>query len=226
MIPNDPATQQKVFQAFPFLAQAAPEVQAEFFRAAARVQLQAGQFICLEGNQCTQLALVLAGNARVYKLGENGREITLYRVEVGESCILTASCILSNIVFPAFAVAETDIEAIVIPSRLIRQWVNQHQVWRDYAFQLLSQRLAAIIAVIEEIAFRRVDARLAEYLLHPNTTTPGLIEKTHQEIAIDLGTSREVVSRILKDFEREGALSLARGRIQISQPNLLHPKNH
>lgn len=212
---SDPLIKQAVFQAFPFLAQAPADVQAQFFQSAARVALPAGQFICLEGSQCTQLALVLSGNARVYKLGESGREITLYRVEAGESCILTASCILSQVAFPAFAVAETDIEAVTIPSSLIRQWVNQYQAWRDYAFRLLSERLANIIAVVEEIAFRRVDERLAEYLLRLVSPSHSLIEKTHQDIATDLGTSREVISRILKEFEREGVVALTRGQIQI-----------
>ena len=220
----DETTKQKIFAAFPFLAQSSAEMQAQFWASAMMVHLSEGQFICLEGNQCTHLALVLSGRARVYKLGESGREITLYRIEPSESCILTASCILSNITFPAFAVAESDIEAVLIPSALLQQWMGQYEAWRNYVFQLLSERLGAIIAVIEEVAFRRVDSRLAEYLLHLQETTGNLIEKTHQEIAVDLGTSREVVSRILKDFEREGALTLARGHLTIAQPALLKQK--
>lgn len=222
----DETTKQKIFAAFPFLARSSAEMQQQFWAAVSLAHLSEGQFICLEGNQCTHLALVLNGRARVYKLGESGREITLYRIEPSESCILTASCILSNIAFPAFAVAESDIEAVLIPSALLQQWMGQHEAWRNYVFQLLSERLGAIIVVIEEVAFRRVDSRLAEYLLHLQESVGNLIEKTHQEIAVDLGTSREVVSRILKDFEREGAVTLARGHLTIDQPALLtHKRN-
>lgn len=164
--------------------------------------------------QCSHLALVVEGYARVYKLSENGREITLYRVGPGESCILTASCIISGKPFPAFAVCETPIEALVIHTAEVMRWTSEFSVWRDFLFGLISERLGNVISVVEEIAFRRVDRRLASYLLQRGSSDG--IAITHQAIASDLGTSREVVSRILKDFEHQGLISVSRGHVRLS----------
>ena len=153
--------------------------------------------------------------ARVFKLGESGREITLYRIGKGESCILTASCIVSGTPFPAFAVCEEKIEALVINPLKVQQWTDEFSVWRNYLFGLVSSRLGDVISIVEEIAFRRVDCRLADYLLQAGGDNSDRINITHQAIASDLGTSREVVSRILKDFEHQGLIAVARGQLQI-----------
>jgi CRP/FNR family transcriptional regulator len=181
--------------------------------------VKAGSPICDQGMQCQHLALIISGTARVYKLGENGREITLYRIGSGESCILTASCIVNGSPFPAFAVCEEPIEALVIDSNKVRQWTDEFPVWRNYLFSLISDRLGDVISVIEEVAFRRVDRRLAGYLLQRTRgNVRDTIKITHQAIASDLGTSREVVSRILKDFEHQGVISVSRGQLRIDDP--------
>lgn len=176
--------------------------------------MEVGQHLAWEGQECTGLGLVLAGMARVYKLGESGREITLYRVEPGESCILTASCLLSGQPFPAFAQVEQTLQARWLPAQPFRQRMHQSEAWRSFVFQLLSRRLASVIGVVEEVAFRRVDHRLAEFLLlHPQGCA-----LTHQQIAQELGSSREVISRLLKDFERHGWVSLGRGHLSLLDP--------
>jgi CRP/FNR family transcriptional regulator len=175
--------------------------------------------------QCQHLALIVSGVARVYKLGESGREITLYRLTSGESCILTASCIVSGSPFPAFAVCEEAIEALAIHPGVVREWTDQFPVWRDYLFSLISDRLGDVISVIEEIAFRRVDRRLADYLLQRAAQDKQRIKATHQAIASDLGTSREVVSRILKDFEHQGLISVSRGLLQVTDASGLAGKS-
>jgi len=206
---------------FPFLLAAGPEVKQEFAAHTLVKQVPAGEYICWEGDACSHLALVLSGTVRVYKVGESGREITLYRIEPGESCILTASCILSQDHFPALALVEQPVEAVLIPALMLRRWVQRYDVWRDYIFGLLSARLAAVIATVEEVAFRRVDARLAELILTLAEAQPTLT-RTHQELASELGTAREVVSRILKDFEREQLITLGRGSLTIrDRPALL-----
>jgi len=177
--------------------------------------------------QCGHLALVTEGVARVYKLGENGREITLYRISGGESCILTASCIISGRPFPAFAVCEEPIEALVISSPAVKRWTNEFPAWRDYLFGLIGDRLGDVISVVEEIAFRRVDRRLAHYLLQRlEPTASDSLNITHQAIASDLGTSREVVSRILKDFEHQGLISVSRGSVCLKDRRGLAEKSH
>jgi CRP/FNR family transcriptional regulator len=203
---------ERVFSLFPLFGKAGAEVQAELFEHATRVEIPAHQFICLEGNQCGGIPLVLEGRARVYKLGESGREITLYRVEPGDSCILTASCIMSGVAFPAFVATETEVEAIVIPPAILRRWVNQYDVWNEFLWAMLATRFAEVLSLVEEVAFQRVDKRTAEYLLQ-SAGADGKIKKTHQDISSDIGTSREVVSRILKDFEHKGLITLSRGEI-------------
>ena len=212
---DDPTLfQQEARAVFPFLNSAGEAFLQAFFERGIRTDLSAGQFICLEGNQCAHLPLVLSGVARVYKIAESGREITLYRIEPGESCILTASCILSHRDFPAFAVAETDVEAMVIPAGDLPGWFNRHDAWRAYLFDLLSRRLGSVIELVEEVAFRHMDARLAAYLVHA-VAAAGTVERTHEAVAADLGTSREVVSRLLKDFEQGGLVALSRGVIRV-----------
>lgn len=215
---DTPESKRKVFRWFPFLQKAGSEIQAEFFEHSTRVQLPAQASICLEGDMCSCIPFVLEGSARVYKLSESGREITLYRVEPGESCVMTASCILSGVPFPAFAAAETDVEAVVVAPDVLHRWINEHRVWREFLCSMMASRLSEVIAVVEEVAFQRVDTRTAEYLLGA-VGADGTIFKTHQEVAIDIGTSREVVSRVLKDFERQGWISLSRGRVRTNKPD-------
>jgi CRP/FNR family transcriptional regulator len=210
-------------QHFAFLKNADQEIKKQLLQHARIAEIPAGASICWEGDTCTQLALVLSGAVRVYKVGESGREITLYRIEENESCILTASCILSQTQFPAFAVTETAVQAVLVPASILREWVQQYEVWRDYVFGLMSKRLATVIATVEEVAFRRVDARIAEFVANLAEEQQE-VKITHQEIAFELGTAREVVSRILKDFEREKLIALSRGSIIIHNKQALLEK--
>ena len=198
----------------PVLRHATPELLDEFIRHAFVHRIPAGSAIAWEGDTCEQLAIVLEGAVRVYKVGESGREITLYRIEPAQSCVLTASCILSRNHFPALAVAESDVEAVLIPAHVLRRWIQHFEPWRDYVFGLMAERLAGVIATVEEIAFRRMDARIADYLagLGADGTSLAL---THQEIAAELGTAREVVSRVLKDLERARLVALGRAQVTI-----------
>ena len=206
---------------FAFLKGGGRQVEDELQQHVVVTHLPAGAFVFWEGDRCAQLAIVLSGTVRVYKVGENGREITLYRIEEHESCILTASCILSHVEFPAFAVVEKEVRVALIPAAVLHDWMERFDVWREYVFQLMSKRLADVIATVEEIAFRRVDSRIAELLAHRAEDQPR-ITITHQEIAYELGSAREVVSRILKDFEREGLISLSRGVVTVeNRPALL-----
>lgn len=206
-----------VFATFEFLQQLNTEEQKSFLSQVKIISLDQGQFICLEGDDCQHLPLIISGQVRVYKIGESGREITLYRLRKGDSCIMTASCIVSQNIFPALAVTETDVEAIIIPASSLQNWLTNNSVWQKYIFGLLSQRLANVIEIVEEVAFRRMDCRIATYLLKMNHLNYEncTIKITHEAIAQDLGTSREVVSRILKTFEQKELLLLARGTIQL-----------
>ena len=202
-------------QLFPKLAHG-QLFQRQLLSAGKLVNLAAGQHICLEGSSCKHLAFVLEGSGRIYKLGVSGREITLYRVEPGDCCILTLSCIHSNREFPAFAVCESPLQAIVVPAKTIRQWMISEPIWSDYAWTLIADRLADVISLLEEVAFRRMDERLADYLEQSTgTNTHVTLKITHQQIAAELGTSREVISRLLKDMQQQGKLELGRGWIKL-----------
>ena len=211
---EDQLQQERIVRMFPLLNDAAPIFRDEFFRVASLVQVPKGHDIASEGQPCKQLALLLDGQVRVYKLAYSGREITLYRIDPGNSCVLTASCVMSDQPFPAIAEAETDIEAIIIPSVYASAWMTKSEVWNSFIFGLVSQRLADVIALLEEVAFQRMNVRIASFIL-AKVQQGRSIKITHNEVAAELGTSREVVSRILKELEHSGLLSVARGEITL-----------
>lgn len=188
---------------------------------ASPARLEAGKAVCREGDTCSALALVIEGSARVYKLAESGREITLYRVEPGHCCILTASCILSGRPFPATAVAESRLVAALVPPSQVARWMAEHPPWRELLWGMLAERLGDVIGLVEEVAFRRMDRRLAAHLVEQAGPGEARVATTHQQIAAELGTSREVVSRLLKDFEMRGWLTLARGAVRLTDPGAL-----
>jgi len=167
-----------------------------------------------EGDTCSSIAFLLSGEIRVYKTGENGREITLYELGPGETCILNASCILSNTSYPANAVTLSDCDVILIPAPDFRRLMGSSMEMREFVFKVLADRLSSVMALVEEVTFARMDERLMDYLVEKSDN--GKLVTTHQKIASDLGTSREVVSRLLKDFERKGRLTLSRNLIQIT----------
>lgn len=177
--------------------------------------LDAGQYVCWEGDSCGYLPFVIDGLVRIYKVSESGRELTLYRIHPGESCILTVSCILNNKQFPANAVVEEPVRAIGVPAKVVADWTNRHEVWRRFVFGMMSSRLDSIIDLVDSVTFKRLDIRVSEHLLAVSQSE-GPIKSTHQELAAELGSSREVVSRILKDFEHREMISLERGVIHIT----------
>ena len=204
----------RILHALPVLERADPRLLREFQDTAFCARIPKGHDVFVEGDQVDAIALLISGVVRVYKIGETGREITLYRFGNGESCILTANAILSQKNFPAVATVEKEAEAVMIPADIFRDWVRRYDLWREFVFELLSQRLSAVMAIVEEVAFRRMDARLASHLIDRSRNTD-MIHGTHQEIAAELGSSREVISRILEDFSAQGLIEVSRGTIKI-----------
>jgi CRP/FNR family transcriptional regulator len=201
---------------FPFIAQSQADFMEKFYASCRYVELPAGVSICDEGQQCSQLTLLLDGVGRVYKLSPSGREVTLYRIHAGEACVLTASCIMNQDSFPAMAVTETPIRGLMVSPDRVRNWICQESQWQRFIFSLLSSRLASIISVVEEVAFKRIDVRLAEKFALSLAQGETSLQVTHAELAADVGSSREVVSRILKDFAMRGLIETSRGRIQLT----------
>ncbi len=205
---------------FPFLLTAPEAHQREFMANAIAMRFPTDATVFEEGQVCGAMALLLEGAVRVFKIGESGRQITLYRFGRGEGCILTASCILSQRTFPAIATIEQAASAIVVPAGAFEEWISKETIWRDYVFRLLSSRLSGLMALVDQVAFNRMDQRIAELLLR-EATTGAPLKITHQEIASELGTSREVVSRILEDFQMRGAIMTQRGSLTVVRPELL-----
>jgi len=204
----------RITLAMPFLQQADGSLISELKREAQFAKIPAGHDVFVDGDRVDGIALLLSGVVRVYKIGETGREITLYRFGLGQSCILSANAILSEKSFPAIATVEEDAEAVMIPAEVFRAWVNKYDLWREFVFDLLSERLSTVMAVVDEVVFKRMDRRVASWLLN-QARLRNPMRVTHQEIAAELGSSREVISRILEDFSREALLNSGRGTIEV-----------
>lgn len=215
---------ERILRALPILSKAEPALLRDFKQTAFLARIPKGRDIFMQGDHVDAIALLISGVVRVYKIGEHGREITLYRFGNGESCILTANAILNQKTFPAVAVVESEAEAVMIPADTFRQWVRRYDLWREFVFELLSQRLAGVMTILDEVVFRRMDARIAAFLL-TRSRTGRRIEITHQEIAAELGTSREVVSRILEGFVSAGLVGSARGELQVLDPDGLQARS-
>ena len=166
------------------------------------------------GKAPDHLMLLLEGTVRVQQLSEKGREIVLYRVRSGESCVLTTACLLAFEDYSAQGIAESDVEAVAIPMRIFDELVSKSTQFRQFVFTAYSRRITELFHVIEDVAFQRIDVRLAEKLLEllaGNTQ----IRITHQQLAVELGTAREVISRQLSEFQRRHWIEQSRGLIQL-----------
>lgn len=218
MLTSDQYT--RITRAMPFLQRADTGLEREFRQSAAYVRVPVGMDVFVEGDRTDAIALLISGVVRVYKIGDTGRQITLYRFGLGESCVLTANAILSRQTFPAIATVEKEAEAVMVPADVFREWVRRSDLWREFVFDLFSQRLASVMLLVDEVVFRRMDRRVAA-LLNERASHRNPMAITHAEIAAELGSSREVISRLLEDFVEEGALQLGRGSIEVLEFELL-----
>jgi CRP/FNR family transcriptional regulator len=205
---------QRLTQALPVLNQAEIDLARAIQSDGVFRRIPAGADVFVEGDRTESIAFLLSGVVRVYKVSETGREITLYRFGLGQSCILTANAILSRQSFPAIATVEEEAEAVLIPAESFRDWVRRYDLWREFVFDLFSQRLQAVMTIVDEVAFQRMDRRVAAFLLE-QAQAGNPIEITHREIAAEVGSSREVISRLLEDFSSQGMLATARGSIEV-----------
>lgn len=179
------------------------------------MRIEPGTSVFRVGDPCRNYLLVSEGAVRVQTVSESGREIVLYRVGSGEICVLTTSCLFAGAQYPAEGVTETAVQAVAMPKGLFDEAVAASPGFRQFVFASLGERLSRLMALVQEVAFGRIDARLAQRLLLL-ASADGAVGATHQDLATELGTAREVVSRLLKDFERRAWVRLARGRIEIA----------
>ncbi len=204
---------------FPEFMQCGESAIQSLMESAALVNIPASQQVFTLGSYCENYLLLLKGSVKIQLLSENGREILLYQVKPGHSCVLTTSCLLSGDQYPAEAIAEDEVSAFVIPSHAFYRCMEKSAFFREFVFKNFAQRLANVIGRLGEVVFTGIDRRLAKELLSADTE---VISVTHQELATKLGSAREVVSRNLKQFEAKAWVSLNRGVITIINRDALN----
>jgi CRP/FNR family transcriptional regulator len=177
----------------------------------------AGTMLFSPGDPCTGFPLVIDGVVRVGKTTAHGRELLLYRVDSGESCILSSGCLLGHSQYSANGVAETEATLFHIPASLFQELLLAVPAFREFVFGMLGARLAEVMELVEEVAFHRVDERLARLLVHRGP----VLAASHQAIADELGSAREVISRLLGSFEHRGWVRLGRERVTVIDPKAL-----
>jgi len=177
------------------------------------LELPAGTVVFDERQPCRGFPFVLGGAIRVAKRSSGGRELPLYRVLPGESCIITSSCLLGHSDYNARGVAEGETVLALLPRPLFDELIGT-PAFRDFVFALFSERMADLMQLVEEVAFRRLDQRLAALLLGKGR----VVHATHQQLADELGSVREMVSRLLKGFAEQGLVRLGREQVEVLDP--------
>ncbi len=189
---------------------------------ATEMRYPAHQTIHGESDDCLGVFVVTKGKLRVYMLSEEGREITLYYLEENDVCILSASCILSSISFDVFVDSETETTGILIDTEAFSQVIEKNVYLENYVYKLTTERFSDVMWAMQQVLFTSMDKRLAIYLYDEmNQTKTTCIEVTHEALAKYIGSAREVVSRMLKYFEKEGIVELYRGGILIKDKEKL-----
>ena len=179
------------------------------------MHLPAGTQVFAENQPCQGFPLLLDGSIKVIKLAASGRELMLYRVAPGGSCIISSSCLLGHTDYNARGIAETPLTLLALPVRDFAALMVDHPPFRDFVFRAYGSRISSLLMLIDEVAFGRMDRRLAACLL-ARAKGSGVVTATHQELAVELGSAREVVSRLLKEFERRGWVVLSRGSVGLT----------
>lgn len=180
-------------------------------------RVKAGAVLFDARQPCRGFPLILEGSVRVSKSTPGGREILLYRVEPGQGCILSGGCLLGDTDYTARAVAESDSTLLSIPPALFQALMVESEPFRRFVFGMYGERLAEVMELVEEVAFRRLDVRLAQLLAQRGP----VLETTHQKLADELGSVREIVSRLLRGFEARGWVQLERERVTVLDPAAL-----
>lgn len=178
------------------------------------VEIPAGTQVFGPGQTADSLLLLLEGTVRVQQRSETGRDVFLYRVHAGESCVLTTACMLAFEDYSADGVAETDLRAVAIPRATFDDLVGRSPQFREFVFKAYSRRIIDLFTLIDHIVFQRMDVRLAARLLEL-ADADGVVHATHQVLGTELGTAREVVSRTLSEFQRRGWVAQSRGEVRL-----------
>lgn len=210
MLDND--TQSRLLQQYPMLRELPAAERESLLASASVMHVPVGTVVFDENQPCQGFPLLLSGSIRVIKAAPNGRELQLYRVVPGESCILTSSCLLGHTRYQARGVSEKALEMVLLPAASFHTLFGKHEAFRNYVFLLFSDRLTDLMQLVSAVAFQKLDQRLAKLIINK----PNPIYTTHQALADELGSAREIVSRLLKGFAEQGWVKLGREQIEIT----------
>jgi CRP/FNR family transcriptional regulator len=211
---------QEILARLDFYQEAPAELQPTIAAAARYVRLAPGDFLFREGDASREFAAVGVGSIRVFRIGATGREITLYHVRSQESSLVSMLAVLLDRPVIATGQAEVATEALVLPAMTLRELVISSDPMRRYIFETVTRGLVEVTTLLEDVAFRTMESRLAALLLQ-HFATADVISMRHEDIAAELGTAREVVSRLLENCERRGAINLSRGRVEMRDEAVL-----
>lgn len=185
---------------------------AQYFDGCQEIDIKAGKPMMHQGDDCLNYFLLKSGSVRLFTRSAGGREVTLYHVGPESICVLTTSCMLSGRRFPAEAVAETDLVVREMTKARFDSLMNTAAPFREAVFENLAQRMDSLIQTIEKLALESIDVRIAKFLLAQQCSS---IKTTHQYIAAEVGTAREVVSRHLRNLSKQSIIESGRGMIRI-----------
>jgi CRP/FNR family transcriptional regulator len=183
-------------------------------------RLRSGDIAYRQGQTCQNYVMCIEGQTRVFKTSEPGREILLYQVGPGETCVLTTSCLMAGNPFPAESTAETDVLLAALPASSFHRLMGTLPRFRKFVLDNYGDLLSSLIMLVDEVAFASLDLRLARRLL-AEADKRGVVAKTHQQLALDLGSVREVISRYLSGWERMGWVHASRGSIEVRNRSAL-----
>lgn len=180
------------------------------------LEIQPGTVLLKENEYIKLIPIVLEGSIKLRKLDQTGREIIFYHIEPGESCILSITSCLNNKESQAEAIIEKTTRLVVVEADRVRAWMDEFSSWRKFVVKLYYSRMVDLMTLVDLIIFKSVDTRLIQHLKDHSVNNELTI--THQQLASELGTAREVISRLLKQMEKENLLTLERGKIKIIKP--------
>ncbi len=180
------------------------------------LRISEGEKIIEIGEYIKGMPLLLSGAIKILREDDDGDELLLYYLERGDTCSMTMACCLGDTQSEIRAIAETDVELVLVPVRKMGEWISVYRSWRNFVFDSYHNRLNELLATVDGIAFKNMDERLVGYLKEKaRITNSKVILSTHQEIAYDLHSSRVVISRLLKKLEVMGKIKLNRNQIEL-----------
>jgi len=207
----------RLLQCFPDLAGLALQRRESLMAQSVLRNAAEGTVLFDSGTPCAGFPLLIEGSVRVVMRAPSGREILLYRVEPGDSCILSGGCLLGHSDYTASGIAESGVTLLLVPPALFQDLIVHEEAFRTLVFSAYGARLAEVMELVEAVAFQRLDGRLARLLIHRGP----VISASHQLLADELGSAREVISRLLGSFETRGWVKLERERVTVTDPKSL-----